>query len=115
MNMSNQPNDKIAKLARRSARPGSLAGALGELMSILGVRASDADLVARWDAIMGAEIASIAQLAAIKKMRDGRFNIVLRPSVPAYALQLSYMTPEITARINKYFGRDAVGKISFRK
>lgn len=115
MNMSNQQNDKTDKLARRSARPGTLASALGDLMQILGVRASDADLVSRWDAIMGVEIASIARIAAIKKMRDGRFNIVLRPAVPAYALQLSYMTPEITARINKYFGRDAVGKISFRK
>lgn len=103
------------KLEKRAARPGSLSSALGDLMEILGVRASDADLVGRWDAIMGVEIASIARLAAIKKTRDGKYNIVLRPTNPALTLQLSYMTPEITARINKYFGRDAVAKISFRK
>ena len=79
------------------------------------MRASDADLISRWDKIMGAEIASIARPAAIKKMRDGRFNITLRPVNPAFTLQLSYMTDEITKKINKYFGRDAVAKISFRK
>jgi len=109
--MSNQPD----KLAQRSRRPGTIGAALGELMSILGVRASDADLVARWDVIMGSDIASIARVAAVRKMRDGKYNIVVRPANPAFALQLSYMTPEITTRINKYFGRDAVGKISFRK
>ena len=109
--MSN-PEDKMS---RRSGRPGTLAGALGDLMEILGVRASDADLAGRWDAIMGPEIASIARLAAIRKTRNGKYNVVVRPANPAFTLQLSYMAPEITARINKYFGRDAVEKISFRK
>ncbi len=109
--MSNQAD----KWTRRDARPGTLAGALGGLMEMLGVRASDADLAARWDVIMGAEIAAIARLAAVKKTRDGKYNIVVRPANPAFTLQLSYMAPEITARINKYFGRDAVAKISFRK
>lgn len=84
-------------------------------MQIFGVRASDADLIARWDDIMGADIASIAKLAAIRKNRDNTFNVVIRPAVPAYALQLSYQSDEIIKRINKYFGYNAVGKISFRK
>ncbi len=109
--MSNQAN----KLDKRSNRPGSLAGALGDLMVLLGVRASDADLAGRWDAIMGPDIAAIARLAAIKQTRDGKYNIVIRPANPAFTLQLSYMATEITQRINKYFGRDAVAKISFRK
>lgn len=109
--MSNQQS----KLAIRTGRPQSIAGAIGGLMRIFGVRASDADLVNRWGEIMGPEIADIAQIAAIRQTRDKRFNIVLRPRVPAYALQLSYMAPEITNKINKYFGRDAVAKISFRK
>lgn len=88
---------------------------MGGLLRIFGVRASDSDLVARWAEIMGPEIANIANIAAIKKMRDGRFNITLRPTNPAFTLQLSYMSDEIKNKINKYFGRDAVAKISFRK
>ncbi len=109
--MSNQ-NEKFLK---RSARPGTIAGAMGELMQILGIRASDADLAKRWDKIMGPDIANIAKLVAIKKTRDGHFNITLRPANPAFTLQLSYMSDEIKNKINKYFGRDAVAKISFRK
>lgn len=109
--MSNQ--DK--KLNTRLSRPQTIAGALGGLIKIFGVRASDSDLANRWDEIMGTDIASIAKLAAIKKNRDNTFNIVIRPAAPAYALQLSYQSDEITQRINKYFGYNAVGKISFRK
>ena len=103
------------KLNQRFKRPQTIAGALGGLIGIFGVRASDSDLLARWDEIMGADIASVARLAAIKKNRDNTFNVVIRPVVPAYALQLSYRSDEIIQKINKYFGYNAVGKISFRK
>ena len=109
--MSNQKND----LSIRTKRPQTIAGALGGLMRIFGVRASDSDLVARWSQIMGAEIANMADICAIKKTRDGTYNIVLRPRNPAYTLKLSYMVSDIKNRINKYFGTDCVGKISFRK
>lgn len=109
--MSNQPD----KFSHRVCRPQTIAGAMGGLMRHFGVRASDADLVARWSEIMGGEISAIASVAAIKKMRDGRYNIAIRPISPAFALQLSYMTGEITEKLNNYFGRDAIGKISFRK
>ncbi len=109
--MSNQPD----KFAQRVRRPQTIAGALGGLLRHFGVRASDADLVARWGEIMGPEISQIAQIAAIKKMRDGRYNIAIRPVSPAFALQLSYQTGDITKKLNDYFGRDAIGKISFRK
>lgn len=109
--MSNQPD----KFSHRVCRPQTIAGAMGGLMRHFGVRASDADLVARWSEIMGPEISAIAGVAAIKKMRDGRYNIAIRPISPAFTLQLSYMTAEITEKLNNYFGRDAIGKISFRK
>lgn len=109
--MSNQKNDLSARLKR----PQTLAGALGGLFKIFGGRASDSDLVARWGEIVGNEIASVADICAIKKMRDGTYNITLRPRNPAYTLQLSYMTDEIKNKINKYFGTPCVGKISFRK
>ncbi len=103
------------KLNIRISRPQTIAGALGGLIKIFGVRASDADLANRWDEIMGTDIASVAKLAAMKKNRDNTFNVVIRPATPAYALQLSYQSDEIIKRINKYFGYDAVSKISFRK
>ena len=109
--MSNQGKN----FDERMKRPLTIGGALGGLIKIFGVRASDADLATRWAEIMGADIAMIATLAAIKKNRDGTFNVVIRPTNPAYTLQLSYQKDEIISRINKYFGYDAVGKISFRK
>lgn len=110
--MSNQQNDKFSA---RHNRPQTLGGALGGLLKKIGVRASDADLLARWDEIMGPDISTVAKLAAVRKTRAGGFNVVLRPANPAFTLQLSYMKDEIAARINKYFGYDAVEKISFRK
>jgi len=112
--MSNQP-DKDKKIFTRASRPLSIGGAMGGLLRMFGARASDADLAARWDEIMGAEIANVARLAAIRKTRAGGYNVVLRPANPAFALQLSYMADDITKKINRYFGRDAVEKISFRK
>lgn len=109
--MSNQNKN----LDARSKRPQTIAGALGGLIKMFGVRASDADLVQRWCEIMGPDIAAVACLVAIKKNRDHTFNVVIRPAVPAYALQLSYRSDEIIKKINKYFGYNAVSKISFRK
>ncbi len=112
MSMSNQQGKKLTE---RHSRPQTIAGALGGLIRAFGIRASDSDLQARWAEIMGADIATVATLAAIKKNRDNTFNIVIRPTNPAYTLQLSYQQAEIIKRINKYFGYDAVSKISFRK
>lgn len=88
---------------------------MGDLMRMFGIRASDADLIKRWDKIMGSEISAIANVVAIKKAKNGKFNITLRPKNPAFTLQLSYMSDEIKKKINNYFGREAVEKISFRK
>ncbi len=109
--MSNRP----VNLDVRYGRPITLAGALGSLLRKIGAHASDADLVKHWGQIMGPDISSVAQIAAIKQTRDGRYNVTLRPTNPAFTLQLSYMSDEIKNKINKYFGRDAVAKISFRK
>lgn len=108
-------SNRDKKFDERSKRPQTIAGALGGLIKIFGVRASDADLAQRWDEIMGTEISSIASLAAIRKNRDNTFNVIIRPTNPAYTLQLSYQKDEIIKRINRYFGYEAVGKISFRK
>ena len=103
------------KFAVRRARPQTLAGVVGGLMQMFGPRATDADLMRRWDEIMGADIAAMAKLAAIKKTADKRFNVAVRASNPAFALQLSYDVDEIRRRIDRYFGYPAVAKITIRK
>ena len=111
--MSNQ--DKKQNLDIRKSRPQTLAAALGSLMEALGVRASDADLATNWRNIVGNEIANIAKVIAIKTLRNNKFNIVLQPVSPAFALELSYKTNDVIEKVNKYYGRDAVAKITIRK
>ena len=84
-------------------------------MEMFGGRASDADLVNNWAKIVGAEISTISNVVAVKLSRDKKFNIVLRPISPAFALELSYKVDEIKNKIDKHYGREAVGKITIRK
>ena len=109
--MSNQ--DK--KIEIRKSRPLTLASSLGGLLNSLGVRASDADLLNNWRNVVGDEIANIATVIAVKNTRANKFNIVLRPVSPAFALELSYKVNDCIKKINKYYGRDAVAKITIRK
>ena len=109
--MSNQ--DK--KIDVRKSRPQTLAASFGSLLDFFGVRSSDANLSENWRNVVGNEIANISNVVAIKTTRDNKFNIVLRPVSPAFALELSYKLDECTQKINKYYGRDAVSKITIRK
>ena len=111
--MLNQ-NKKI-NLDIRKERPQTLASALGGLLEIFGVRVSDADLINNWNNVVTKEISDIASVVAVKKTRNKKFNIVLRPVSPAFALELSYKVQDIKTQVNKYYGRDAVDKITIRK
>jgi len=111
--MSNQ--DKKINLDIRKSRPQTLAAAFGGLLEIFGGRSGDADLIKNWQVIVGQDISRIAKIVAIKLSRDKKFNIVLHPVSPAFALELSYNLDECKKRINKYYGYDAVGKITIRK
>ena len=111
--MSNQ--DKKTNLVIRKSRPQTLAASFGGLLDTLGIRASDADLSENWVSIVGNQIANISKVVAIKKARNNKLNIVLRPVSPAFALELSYKMDECTQKINKYYGYDAVAKITIRK
>jgi len=102
-------------LSKRISRPQTIAAAFGGFLKLFGHSASDADLAARWDEVMGSEIANAAKLSGIRKTKNKKFIISVRAANPAFALSLSYMIPEITSRINKYFGFDAVEKIMIRK
>ncbi|MBR3148506.1 MAG: DUF721 domain-containing protein [Alphaproteobacteria bacterium] len=111
--MSNQ--DKKINLDVRKSRPQTLAAAFGGVLEIFGVRTSDADLARNWEKIVGGDISKISNVVAIKLSRDKKFNVVLRPISPAFALELSYKIEEIKTKIDKYYGRDAVAKITIRK
>lgn len=111
--MSNQ--DKKLNLTIRKSRPQTLASSFGGLLDTFGIRASDSDLSENWSMIVGNQIANISKLVAIKKTRNNTLNIVLRPVSHAFALELSYKVDECIKKINKYYGYDAVGKITIRK
>ena len=103
------------KMDIRIKRPTTIAGAFGGLFEIFGHRASVSDLSERWDKIMGNDIAKIATLVAIKQMPGNKYSVVIKPRNPALALELSYSKNDILCRINKYFGYDAISKITIRK
>ena len=107
--------DKKINLEVRKSRPQTLAAAFGGLMQMFGGRTSDADLANNWENIVGKDISKISKVIAIKTTRDKKFNIVLKPVSSAFALELSYKVDEIKALVNKYYGRDAVAKITIRK
>ena len=111
--MSNQ-NKKI-NLDVRKSRPQTLASAFGGLLEIFGARTGDADLAKNWKNIVSRDISDIANVVAVKKTRDKKFNIVLRPVSPAFALELSYKVEECKKQIEKYYGTDSVAKITIRK
>ena len=111
--MLNQ-NKKI-NLDVRKSRPQTLASAFGGLMEIFGARVTDADLAKNWKNIVSKDISNIANVVAVRKTRDKKFNIVVRPVSPAFALELSYKVEDCKKQINNYYGRDAVAKITIRK
>ncbi|MBR3510986.1 MAG: DUF721 domain-containing protein [Alphaproteobacteria bacterium] len=111
--MSNQ--DKKENIFVRKSRPQTLAASFGSLMDRFGIRSSDAILLEKWRDVVGNEIANISNVVAIKTTKDNKFNIVLRPINSAFALELSYKVEECINKINKYYGRKAVSKITIRK
>lgn len=108
--MSNHQNND-----NRAKKPMTLAGVIGSFMQSFGPRVSDNDLIMRWNEIMGPDISNICVCGGIKKTPNKKFNIIVKAKHPAFVLQLSYQQDEITKRINKYFGYNAIEKITFRK
>lgn len=111
--MSNQ--DKKINFDIRKSRPQTLASVFGGFIEMLGGRTTDADLAKNWSRIVGDDVAKISKLVGIKQTRTKQFNIVLRPVSSAFALELSYKLDEIKNKIDKYYGYDAIGKITIRK
>ena len=107
---------KKPNLSLRTSRPQSLTNIFGALSRAFGMRASDSDLAARWDEIMGDEIAQTARFVGLSRATPGRArSITVRATNPAAALTLTYQKSEIIARANKYFGHPAIDKVVVKK
>jgi len=113
--MLNQPSNIKNKLANRASRPQTVASIFGGVLQIFGVNASSTDVINNWEQIVGKDIAGISKVLAVKNTKDKKLNIVLRPLNPAFALELSYKITECIDKINAYYGKQIVDKITIRK
>lgn len=105
---------------RRHARPlPDIAGALlAESFRRQGFNSSE--LVVRWAAIVGDDVAQYAEPLKIQwqKVPDGQKplpgTLVLRVGGPA-AIEIQHMSHVILERVNRYFGFAAIEKIAIRQ
>jgi hypothetical protein len=78
------------------------------------------ELVTRWKEIAGSDIASLAEPMKLQWQRqiDGEppepATLVLRVEGPA-AVEIQHQAAVLLDRINRYFGWQAVGRITFRQ
>ncbi|MDR0319554.1 MAG: DUF721 domain-containing protein [Rickettsiales bacterium] len=96
---------------KRSERPQfAFAAALG-LLKKMGGNAFDSEIAADWPKIAGADYAADLSVKSLSKSGV----LTLRVLVPAKITVLSYEGNEIMRRVNAYYKRDVVKKVSFRK
>jgi hypothetical protein len=105
---------------RRTARPlpDIAATLLAESFRRQGFNSSE--LVLRWSAIVGDDVAQYAEPLKIQwqKVPDGQppqpGTLVLRVDGPA-AIEIQHMSHVILERVNRYFGFAAIGRIAIRQ
>jgi hypothetical protein len=105
---------------RRTARPlpDIAAALLAESFRKQGFNSSE--LVLRWPAIVGDDVAQYAEPLKIQWQRvpDGQPSqpgtLVLRVDGPA-AIEIQHMSQVILERVNRYFGFAAIAKIAIRQ
>jgi hypothetical protein len=105
---------------RRTARP--LPDITGTLLADAFRKQgfSSSELVLRWSAIVGADVAEYAEPLKIQWQRvpDGQppqpGTLVLRVDGPA-AIEIQHMSHVILERVNRYFGFAAIAKIAIRQ
>jgi hypothetical protein len=90
-------------------RPMFVGAAIGNFLRRLGAKASDSDLAAKWPDIVGPD----SELVKISRGVKDR-TATIRAKNPSERLTLSYQAPEIIAKINAYFGYNAVLKITVK-
>jgi hypothetical protein len=116
-----RPTD--GKAPRRFERGrGGPARAISELMPEVGRSAFrrfgfvQSSVVSRWAEIVGPTHARVSAPEAIRfprgARRDGILELVV---VPANAPLIQQVIPEIIARVNRFFGYDAVARIKLRQ
>ncbi len=101
---------------------GGEARALADLMPEIGRAAFrrfgfvQSSVVSRWDEIVGARYAAVSAPEAIRfpmgKKADGTLELVVEG---AHAPMMQHVIPEITERVNRFFGYNAVAKIKIRQ
>ncbi|MBS0253924.1 MAG: DUF721 domain-containing protein [Proteobacteria bacterium] len=111
----------------RRAKPferarGGPARAISDLMPDVGRTAFrrfgfvQSSVVSRWPEIVGPRHARVCAPEAIRfppgEKRDGILQLVV---VPAYAPLITHVIPEIIARVNRFFGYDAVARVKLRQ
>jgi hypothetical protein len=106
-----QPETVGAQIKRRG--PQAFAGDAGALLKhhLASHGFGEADLVTRWAAIAGAQLASRCmpqRLSSSKSEEGGTLTLLADDRA---ALELQHQTPQLISKINTYFGRTVVKKI----
>src|SRR5690242_3162768 len=100
---------------RRARSPTPVARLLDRLTRpALGKRGFAASaIIARWPEIVGADLARFAIPLQVKfpRGRNAGATLLLRVSSSAAAAMLSHKSPVIVARVNRFFGYEAVSRI----
>lgn len=104
-------NHRASERSRRTVRlADSLSGLTRGLLARQGFAQSD--VVTRWPAIVGPVLAEhcLPERLAFPQgeQRGGTLHVV---ADSAFALELQYLAPEVIARINGYYGFEAVARI----
>lgn len=93
-------------------------GALGDVFARQGF--ASGELITRWPAIVGAEVAALAEPMKLQWPRGAATapsepaTLVLRVEGPA-AIEVQHLAPVILERINRFLGWRAVARIAIRQ
>lgn len=114
---------KPVRNGRRYERPrGGATRPIGELMPEIGRTAFrkfgfvQSSVVTRWAEIVGERHARVCTPESIRfAMGEKTGGILQLVVVPAHAPIIAHVVPEIIARVNRFFGYQAVSKVKLRQ
>jgi hypothetical protein len=127
MESRDRPAKPAKGKARDAAKPyerprGAQVRAIGELMPEVGRTAFrrfgfiQSSVVTRWSEIVGERHARVCSPESIRfppgEKCDGVLQLVV---VPAHAPLIQHVIPEILARVNRFFGYNAVARVKLRQ